>query len=97
MQFFRQVLSPLGTYNCPVYRNQPHGSLGDKDANADGPAFDATRQRTAERITNFNVAEACAEVTCLYNNANWWIERLIDNPSELDQLQSADGPPDYFL
>src|SRR5207253_8958442 len=32
MQFFRQVLSPLGIFNCPVYRNQPHGKLGDKHA-----------------------------------------------------------------
>ena len=35
MQFFRQVLSPLGLYNCPVYRNQDHGRLGDKNAVAD--------------------------------------------------------------
>ena len=30
MQFFRQVLSPLGLYNCPVYRNQDHGMLGEQ-------------------------------------------------------------------
>lgn len=97
MQFFRQVLSPLGTYNCPVYRNQPHGKLGDKDANADRETFDQTRQSTAERITNFNATEQCAEVTCLYNDVNWWIERLIEHPDELDRLQVEKCPPDYFL
>jgi hypothetical protein len=97
MQFFRQVLSPLGTYNCPVYRNQPHGRLGDENASVDATAFESNRRRTAERITHFNAAENCAEVTCLYNDVNWWIERLIENPDELAQLQPDDGTPDYFL
>ena len=97
MQFFRQVLSPLGTYNCPVYRNQPHGRLGDENASADSKAFESLRGRTAERITHFNAAENCAKVTCLYNDVNWWIERLIENPDELQRLKAADCTPDYFL
>lgn len=98
MQFFRQVLSPLGTYNCPVYRNQPHGGLGDKNAYADLAAFAATRRRVASRIDNFNATTTCAEVTCLYNDANWWIEDLIANPEQLDQLEAdTASAPDYFL
>ncbi|HRX87069.1 MAG TPA: radical SAM protein [Phycisphaerae bacterium] len=98
MQFFRQVLSPLGMYNCPVYRNQPHGRLGDKNAYADLDAFTATRRAVAERIDNFNATTTCAEVTCLYNDANWWIEDLIAHPEQLDLLE-ADTlcTPDYFL
>ena len=98
MQFFRQVLSPLGLYNCPVYRNQDHGELGDKNAAADELAYDATRARTATLIRDFNATTSCEKVTCLYNDVNWWIERLIENPEQLDQLAvSGDGAPDYFL
>ncbi len=97
MQFFRQVLSPLGLYNCPVYRNQPHGKLGDKHANADEAGFMQTRQQTAQSIREFNATTTCEKVTCLYNDVNWWIEKLIENPQELDRLQAAGGAPDYFL
>jgi hypothetical protein len=98
MQFFRQVLSPLGLYNCPVYRNQDHGKLGDKNAAANELAYDATRGRTAQLIRDFNATTNCEKVTCLYNDVNWWIERLIENPEQLEQLASSDSEaPDYFL
>ena len=98
MQFFRQVLSPLGTYNCPVYRNQDHGRLGDKNANADELAYDATRGVTADLVQRFNATSNCEKVTCLYNDVNWWVEHLIANPAELDQLSTdASAAPDYFL
>ncbi len=98
MQFFRQVLSPLGLYNCPVYRNQDHGRLGDKNAAADELAYDATRAQTGDLIRTFNATTSCEKVTCLYNDVNWWIERLIKNPEQLEQLQaSPDAAPDYFL
>ena len=98
MQFFRQVLSPLGLYNCPVYRNQDHGKLGDKNANADELAYDATRGVTADLVKNFNATVTCEKVTCLYNDVNWWIEKLIANPEELANLKWDEaGEPDYFL
>jgi wyosine [tRNA(Phe)-imidazoG37] synthetase (radical SAM superfamily) len=98
MQFFRQVLSPLGLYNCPVYRNQEHGKLGDKNANTDELAYDATRGVTAGLIKNFNATITCEKVTCLYNDVNWWIEKLIANPDELANLKWDDSAePDYFL
>ena len=98
MQFFRQVLSPLGMYNCPVYRNQPHGFLGTKEAYSDEPLYGQTRTSTADLIENFDATEECQEVTCLYNHVNWWIEHLIEHPEELDTLKSSELPePDYFL
>lgn len=98
MQFFRQVLSPLGMYNCPVYRNQPHGHLGTKEAYADLAAYDETRRRTADLIRTFDATRECREVTCLYNHANWWMEDLIEHPEKLDSLEIADSTnPDYFL
>jgi len=98
MQFFRQVLSPLGMYNCPVYRNQPHGKVGPKDAYASPAEYGLTRAQTAERIGNFDATQECREVTCLYNHANWWIEDLIQHPEKLDAIDSKElAAPDYFL
>ena len=98
MQFFRQVLSPLGLYNCPVYRNQDHGRLGSKNALADELSYEATRGVTAELVQRFDAASNCRKVTCLYNDVNWWIEHLIENPQQLDGLHSdANALPDYFL
>ena len=97
MQFFRQVLSPLGLFNCPVYRNQDLGRLGDKDAASDLNAYDATRGAAADLIENFNATTSCEKVTCLYNDVNWWIERRIQHPEELDKLTIPATTPDYFL
>ena len=98
MQFFRQVLSPLGLYNCPVYRNQDHGRLGDKNANAGVQSYDETRAVTADLIRSFNATTECEKVTCLYNDVNWWIEKLIQNPDELAKLKTdTDSDADYFL
>jgi len=98
MQFFRQVLSPLGMFNCPVYRNQDHGRLGDKNAVADVQTYEVTRGTTADLVKNFNATTNCEKVTCLYNDVNWWIERLIDNPQELAKLKTDNAAqPDYFL
>ena len=98
MQFFRQVLSPLGLYNCPVYRNQPHGKLGAKDAYADEASFEATRAAVAALIRDFDATEQCQEVTCLYNHVNWWLEDLIRHPEKLDPLEArSQVPEDFFL
>jgi hypothetical protein len=91
-------LSPLGLYNCPVYRNQDHGKLGDKNANASVESYDATRGVTADLVKNFNATVACEKVTCLYNDVNWWIERLIEHPEQLASLKTdTTSEPDYFL
>ncbi|MDG2278464.1 MAG: radical SAM protein [Pseudomonadales bacterium] len=97
MQFFRQVLSPLGLYNCPVYRNQPHGKLGDKNAVSDTQAYEATRGVAANLIRDFNATTNCEKVTCLYNDVNWWIEGLIQNPDAMATLSDNNTDPDYFL
>jgi hypothetical protein len=99
MQFFRQVLSPLGMYNCPVYRNQPHGRVGEKEAYAAQENYDSTRANTAGLIDTFDAHHQCREVTCLYNHVNWWMEDLIERPEKLDSIQLAPEPdePDFFL
>lgn len=97
IQFFRQVLSPLGTFSCAAYRNQPQARLGDKNAYASDADYARTRHATAGQIWQFDAHAQCSEVTCLYNQSNWWIEDLIANPHKLDNLQASEGEPDYFL
>jgi hypothetical protein len=85
-------------YNCPVYRNQPHGRLGGKEAYATPENYRETRKATARLIAEFDASQECREVTCLYNHANWWMEALIEHPEKLAEIEPTSGaPPDYFL
>jgi wyosine [tRNA(Phe)-imidazoG37] synthetase (radical SAM superfamily) len=97
MTLFRQVLSPLGLFNCPVYRHADQARLGDKTAYADDAAVAATQGRTADLIGRFDAAHECREVTCLYNGVNWFVEDLIRHPEKLDELLPAEERHDYFL
>ena len=97
MQYFRQVLSPLGVFNCPVYRHVPQALLGSKHAYAETGSFTETQKNTLRLIEAFDAAEECKEVTCLYNHANWFIEDLIRNPEKLDKLEAGEERRDYFL
>jgi wyosine [tRNA(Phe)-imidazoG37] synthetase (radical SAM superfamily) len=97
MTLFRQVLSPLGLFNCPVYRHVDQARLGDKTAYADDAAVAATQGRTADLIGRFDAAHECREVTCLYNGVNWFVEDLIRHPEKLDELLPAEERHDYFL
>jgi pyruvate-formate lyase-activating enzyme len=97
MQYFRQVLSPLGLYNCPVYRHVKQALIGDKHAYADAPATGETQKNTLRLIERFNAQDECKEVTCLYNHVNWFIEDLIRNPEKLEALQPSQEREDFFL
>lgn len=96
-QFFRQVVSPLGIYNCPVYRHVPKAQLGDKEGYATPEAFAETQRKTAALLAGFDARTECRQVTCLYNPANWWIEDLIEHPEKLDALEPAAEHEDFFL
>jgi hypothetical protein len=97
MTFFRQVLSPLGVYSCPVYRNVPSARIGDKDCYADPADSLAVARRTLTILDTFDASSKCREVTCLYNHANWFIEDLLQHPEKLQYLRAAPDRHDYFL
>lgn len=97
MTYFRQVLSPLGLFNCPVYRHVDHAQIGSKDSYATQENYDQTRADTGRLIQDFDASSECKKVTCLYNSANWMIEDLIQNPEKLDSLEPSDERNDYFL
>ncbi len=98
MQFFRQVLSPLGIFNCPAYRNQPHGRIADKAGYESADDFRQTVAATSRLIRHFNATRECKEVICLYHDVNWWIEDLIEHPEKLAALGAVPTEvPDFFL
>lgn len=97
MTYFRQVLSPLGTFICPVYRYVDKATIGDKNAYSTEENYENAKQNTSKLIKEFNAAYECRNVTCLYNSVNWFIEDLIQNPEKLDSLQPVKENKDYFL
>ena len=97
MTFFRQVLSPLGLFNCPVYRHVEQARIADKHAYASAEARLRTTRDTLRLIESFDATTECREVTCLYNHANWFIEDLIENPDKLEALAPSAERFDYFL
>ena len=98
MQALRQVLTPLGLYNCPAHRGVDKAVLGGKDAYADEERARETGGRLAELLETFDASKECAQVTCLYNRVNWWIEECIDaEGSAAEVLQAGADNEDYFL
>jgi wyosine [tRNA(Phe)-imidazoG37] synthetase (radical SAM superfamily) len=97
MQYFRQVLSPLGVFNCPVYRHVPQALLGAKHDYENEDVFQETQKNTLRLIEAFDASNECRNVTCLYNHANWLIEDLIRHPEKLDTLEASEERHDYFL
>ncbi len=97
MQVFRQVLSPLGIFNCPVYRHVEQAKIGEKHSYSTEDELVATQKNTYKLIEEFDARKECKDVTCLYNHVNWYLEDLIDNPEKLDALEASPDRNDYFL
>jgi MoaA/NifB/PqqE/SkfB family radical SAM enzyme len=85
MQALRQVLSPLGVYNCPAHRGVPKARLADRDGYAGAARAHATNAALAGLLGRFDASHECREVTCLYNATNWWLERAVDDPAALGE------------
>jgi len=96
MQVFRQVLSPLGLWNCPAHRGVEDARLGDRDAFLDAGHAEATAAATARLLDAFDASARCREVTCLYHDANWWLERAVADEGALGG-PDLDAEEDYFL
>jgi pyruvate-formate lyase-activating enzyme len=95
MQAIRQVLTPLGLYNCPAHRGVEKAKIGDVRAYATPERAAETGQALLQILDRFDASRECAEVTCLYNGVNWWIEKLIDDPGAPIELGEERG--DFFL
>ncbi|MAW61597.1 MAG: hypothetical protein CMJ94_12275 [Planctomycetes bacterium] len=95
MQALRQVVSPLGVFNCPAHRGVDKARLGAAGLWADPQAG---KQATAALLDEFDAAHECREVTCLYNPANHLIESLIAGETDPElALPERTEPGDTFL
>jgi hypothetical protein len=97
MQALRQVLTPLGLYNCPAHRGVPRARIAGRDAFADAERARGTAQELAGLLDRFDASQECREVTCLYNGVNWWLEKMIEDPREQLELAPGDERLDHFL
>lgn len=97
MQFFRQVLTPHGVFNCPVYRSNPRALIGPRNGYKDAAACEQTIAKTGDLIQRFDASHECREVTCLYNSVNWKLQELIDHPEKLHELTATAERGDYYL
>jgi wyosine [tRNA(Phe)-imidazoG37] synthetase (radical SAM superfamily) len=97
MQAFRQVLSPLGLYNCPAHRGVEKALITGQTAYADADKVRSTQESTAAILERFDASKNCSEVTCLYNSANWFIEEAIRGERDLSMDDALPDRMDYFL
>jgi len=97
MQAFRQVLTPMGLFNCPAHRGVPKARISGKLAYRDAASATQTKNALGEILDRFDASFECREVTCLYNGVNWWLENLVQNTSKDIEAEIGDDLPDYFL
>lgn len=97
MQALRQVVTPLGTFNCPAYRGVDYAQIGGKDAYKDPDTARGTAEDTKGLLDRFDASHNCREVTCLYNETNWWLQDMIDSDVDPATIEAAPDRQDFFL
>jgi organic radical activating enzyme len=97
MQALRQVLTPMGTFNCPAHRGVEKARIGGSDAYADAAMAQVTAGQLGDLMDRFDASHECREVTCLYNGVNWWLEKMVEDPRETIAIEPGDERFDFFL
>jgi hypothetical protein len=97
MQALRQVLRPMGLYNCPAHRGVEKARIAGPDAYGDGESARQTGENLLEILDRFDASYECREVTCLYNRVNWWLEKLIGDPTIDLYAEISAERLDFFL
>jgi pyruvate-formate lyase-activating enzyme len=97
MQALRQVLTPLGLYNCPAHRGVEKAMIAPKSAYRDAESAAQTGRELLQIQDAFDASQECKEVTCLYNAVNWWLEKMIEDPRGDVTVELGEERDDYFL
>ncbi len=97
MQALRQVLTPTGLYNCPAHRGVEKARIGTPSAYKDESEAAGTGRDLGRLLDTFDASKECAEVTCLYNGVNWWLDKMIEDPRGDAQVELGEERLDYFL
>jgi pyruvate-formate lyase-activating enzyme len=95
MHLLRQVLTAVGVFGCPVYRNNPKDKVEGALAYRSVDDFLVTRRRAYELMESFDASHECRNVTCLYNSTNWWLEDLAGG--DVPQPAAGGGRQECFL
>ena len=94
MQMLRQVVTPLGTFNCPAHRGVQKAKVGEAGLWQDGGRAVAATQQL---LNGFDASVECEKVTCLYHTTNWWLEELVASSAPLPAEAPAKDMGDAFL
>jgi MoaA/NifB/PqqE/SkfB family radical SAM enzyme len=94
MQYFRHVLIPKGVFCCSGFRGDENFRLADNSGYSTEQDFSKTQEKLAGQIRDLDARKACDGVTCLYKQANQYIEALIRGDAE---LKASDERNDFFL
>lgn len=97
MTAFRQVISPLGRFNCPAYRAVEKARIAGPKGYAEASTGAESQQAVAAQMKRFNAHENCANITCLYNPTNHWLEHVIESGVNPDALQETLERHDHYL
>jgi wyosine [tRNA(Phe)-imidazoG37] synthetase (radical SAM superfamily) len=96
MQFFRTVVSPLGTFHCPAFRGVKKAKIADHDAYVTRSRFDQTLDMTAKSIMTFDAEAECDVIGCFYHGTNWWLEEFIHSAKGVHEISSVEDD-NFFL
>ncbi|HON38510.1 MAG TPA: radical SAM protein [Deltaproteobacteria bacterium] len=86
-QFFRTVLAPSGIFHCPAFRGVPQGRIADHEGYLDADRFARTQARLDASIREFDACRECNVIVCFYHHVNWWIERFIESPKDVSEIE----------
>ncbi len=97
MQALRQVLSPLGLFSCPGYRGVEKTRISNSDAYSNDEKIRTTQSATANILDKFDASHECANITCLFNQANWWLEKAIKGKLNPEDLEPTEERNDWYF
>ncbi|MBU1726469.1 MAG: radical SAM protein [Candidatus Omnitrophica bacterium] len=97
IQFFRLAVCPDGIFNCTLWRGFDISRICGTKEEIDEGYFAVLRKNLLEIIESFDASNKCSEVSCIYNDFNWFVEDIINNPEKLKTLKKTENFYDYFL
>jgi len=94
--FLRQVIHPAGIFHCPAYRGDSRACVGKADSYYNNEQLLNAKNSTVNNLLNFHATETCKNIACFYNGLNNYIQQLVDDNYDLDQLKIEDIQDFFF-
>ncbi|MEZ5976477.1 MAG: hypothetical protein R3E96_17035, partial [Planctomycetota bacterium] len=84
--------------NCPAHRGVDKARIAETTAFQDREQLAQTGERLARILDDFEADQECAQVTCLYNRVNWWLEACVNDDRPVEQcIETGPDGHDTFL